>query len=86
MSLGLITQYGSTDLQVCMELIFFLGGILNSIAVLMHISPTIQYNAGHSYKINTHSNTGADEFVAWDEFSPWEDFFILVQSQPTMYM
>ena len=31
----------------------------------MHISPTIHYNAGHNYKINTHYNTGADEFVAW---------------------
>ena len=30
----------------------------------MHIS---HYNAGHSYKINTHYNTGADEFVAWKE-------------------
>ena len=28
----------------------------------MHISPTIHYNAGHSYKINTHCNTEADEF------------------------
>ena len=28
----------------------------------MHISPTIHYN---SYKMNTHYNTGADEFVAW---------------------
>ena len=34
------------------------------LSVLMHISPTIHYNAGHSYKINTHYNTGADEFVA----------------------
>ena len=33
----------------------------NSYSVLMHISPTIHYNAGHSY---THYNTGADEFVA----------------------
>ena len=32
--------------------------------VLMHVSPTIHYNAGHNYKINTH-NIGADEFVAW---------------------
>ena len=31
----------------------------------MHISPTIHYNAGRNYKINTHYNTGADEFVAW---------------------
>ena len=31
----------------------------------MHISPTVHYNAGHSYiQINTHYNTGADEFVA----------------------
>ena len=28
----------------------------------MDISPTIHYNAGH-YKINTHYNTGADEFL-----------------------
>ena len=42
----------------------------------MHISPTIHNNAGHSYIMNTHYNTGADEFVAWDEFSPWEDFLI----------
>ena len=28
----------------------------------MHISPTIHYNAGHSYKVNVHYNTGADEF------------------------
>ena len=31
----------------------------------MHISTTIHYIAGHNYKINTHYNTGADEFVAW---------------------
>ena len=37
----------------------------------MHISPTMHYNAGHSYKIN---NTRADEFG--NKFSPWEDFFI----------
>ena len=36
-----------------------------TLSVLMHISPTIQYNAGHNYKISTHNNTGADEFVAW---------------------
>ena len=42
----------------------------------MHISPTIHYNAGHSYKMNTHYNTGADEFVAWKKFSPWEGFFV----------
>ena len=35
----------------------------------MHISPTIHYNAGRNYKINT----GADEFIA---FSPWKDFFV----------
>ena len=32
--------------------------------IIMHISPTIHYNVGHSYKISIH-NTGADEFVAW---------------------
>ena len=37
-----------------------------TLSVLMHISPTIQYNAGHSYKINTHYSTGTDEFVAWE--------------------
>ena len=47
---------------------YSLGGILNYnfLSVLIHVSPTIQYIAGHSYKINTHYNTGADEFVAWD--------------------
>ena len=40
----------------------------------MHISPTIHYNAGHSYKINTHCNTGDDEFVALN--SSREDFFV----------
>ena len=39
----------------------------------MHISPTIHYNAGRNYKINTHY---ADEFVTWNTFSPWEDFFV----------
>ena len=39
----------------------------------MHISPTIHYNAGHNYKINTHYNTGADD---GKRFSPWEDFFV----------
>ena len=51
------------DLQFCM---FSLAGILNYNFLInpfssdMPISPTIHYNAGHSYKINT----GADEFVA----------------------
>ena len=48
---------------------YSLGGILNynfSLSVLIHVSPTIQYIAGHSYIINTHYNTGADEFVAWE--------------------
>ena len=50
--------------QFCMELT--LGGILNYNFLInpfssdMHISLTLHYNAGHSYKINT----GADEFVA----------------------
>ena len=34
--------------------------LINPFSSDMHISPTIHYNAGHSYKINT----GADEFVA----------------------
>ena len=38
---------------------------LLTLSVLMHISPTIHYNAGHNYKISIHYNTGADEFVAW---------------------
>ena len=46
-------------------IIYSLGGILNY-SVPIHISPTIQYIAGHSYKINTHYKTGADEFVAWE--------------------
>ena len=46
--------------------IFSLAGILNYNFLInpfssdMHFSPTIYYNAGHSYIINT----GADEFVA----------------------
>ena len=39
----------------------------------MHISPTIHYNAGHSYKINTHYNTN---LLHGNKFSPWEDFFV----------
>ena len=35
-----------------------------------------QYYHTVCYKINTHYNTGADEFVAWNAFSPWEDFFV----------
>ena len=27
-------------------------------------------------KSNTHYNTRADEFVAWNKLSPWEDFFV----------
>ena len=50
------------DLQFCMELIKLSPSEVYSD---MHISPTIHYNAGHSYKINTHYNIGADEFVAW---------------------
>ena len=34
-----------------------------TLSVLMHISPTIQYNAGHSYKINTHNTGAAWEYV-----------------------
>ena len=45
---------------------FSLGGILSYNLRFQHISPTIHYYAGYSYKINTHyNNTGADEFVAW---------------------
>ena len=29
----------------------------------MHISPTIHYNAGHSYKTNTHYNTHVHELM-----------------------
>ena len=37
----------------------------------MHISPAMHYNAGHSYKINGHYNTGADEFfLHGNEFLP----------------
>ena len=25
---------------------------------------------------DTHNNTGADEFVRWNKFSPWENFFV----------
>ena len=41
----------------------YIGGILN---YKLTLSVLIQYIAGHSYKINTHYNTGADEFVAWE--------------------
>ena len=52
------------------NLAFSLAGILNYNFLInpfscdMHISPTIHCNAGHSYKIKIHINTGADEFVA----------------------
>ena len=57
------------DLQFGMEL-SFLPRRYNflTLSVLMHISLTLHYNAGHSYKIN--KNTGADEFVAWKCFLP----------------
>ena len=42
----------------------------------MHISPTIQYNAGHSYKINTHIILELMNPLHRNKFSPWEDFFV----------
>ena len=63
------------DLQLCMELSFLPRSYTEilTLSVLMHISPT---NACHNYKINTHYNTGADEFAAWKYISPWEDFSV----------
>ena len=49
----------------------YIGGILkynfliNPFSSDAYICPTIHYNAGRNYKINTHYNAGADEFVAW---------------------
>ena len=40
----------------------------------MLISPTIHYNAGHSYKINIIQELM--NLLHGNKFSPWEDFFV----------
>ena len=47
---------------------YSLGGILKyNFLINPFGSDTCQsYNTGHSYKINTHYNTEADEYVAWE--------------------
>ena len=53
---------------------FSLGGMLNYNLVPMHISPTIHYKAGHSYKINIIQELM--NLLHRNKFSPWEDFFV----------
>ena len=40
------------------------------------ISPTIRYNAGRNYKINTHLVQVLINLLHGNKFSPWEDFFV----------
>ena len=42
----------------------------------MHISPTIHYSAGHSYKNQYTLILELMNLLHRNKFSPWEDFFV----------